>query len=136
VAVAVVGTPCLVLDERYNVVAVGDAALAEFGQLLGRNLWEGLPGAEQLFRPHYESAWRTREPVEFVQFYEGRVEQVRAVPRDDRLEISWTVLAQLDTLTLDGLRSSISDAISTLEESQTTTSGSRRTRLRLVQGTP
>ena len=109
--------------------------MAEFGQMLGRNLWECLPGAERSFRPHYEKAWRTREPIEFVEFYEGRVDRVRAVASGGRLELSWEPLAQLDTLTLEGLRSSIAAAISTLEEHERATRRERtRSTLRLVQG--
>jgi hypothetical protein len=135
VAVAVPRTPFLVLDECYTVVEVSEPARAELGLLLGRNLWELLPDAEPLFRPHYEEAWRTGEPVEFVQFYGGRVRRVHAHAQRGRLEVFWELLAQLDTVTLEGLRSSVAQAISALEEGEI---GSRRElprrTLRLVKG--
>ncbi len=91
--------------------------------------------AEPLFGPHYEEAWRTGEPVEFVQFYGGRVRLVHAHAQSGRLEVSWELLAQLDTLTLEGLRSSVAQAISALEESGIASRRKlpRRT-LRLVKG--
>jgi predicted transcriptional regulator len=49
--------------------------------------------------------------------------------------VSWELLAQLDTLTLEGLRSSVAQAISALEESGIASRRKlpRRT-LRLVKG--
>lgn len=135
VAVAVARTPYLVLDEGYTVVEVGEPARAEFRQLVGRNLWECFPGAEPLFRPYYEEAWSTGEPIEFVQFYEGAVARVRARAHDGRLELSWELLAQLDTLTIEGLRSSVARAISALDEHESTARRARARRtLRLVEG--
>jgi hypothetical protein len=129
VAVAVAGTPGLVIDRHYVVVEVTDAARTRLGRALGHNLWESLPGAETLFRPHCELAWRTGRSVEFVEFYEGRVVRVTATHRKDHLlALSWQVLARVDTLTLDGLRSSLSGAISALEASERRTST-----LRLVE---
>lgn len=134
-AVAVTRTPYLVLDESYTVVEVREPARAEFGRLLGRNLWDYFPGAEPLFGPHYEEAWSTGEPIEFVQFYEGSVARVRAHVRNGRLELSWELLAQLDTLTLEGLRSSVAQAISALEECESAARLERAPRaLRLVEG--
>ena len=133
-AVTVLAEPTLVLDRRYTVVGMGESARAELGGLEGRNLWECFPGAEPLFRGYYESAWRSREPLEFVQFYDGRVGRVRATARGDRLVLSWEILAQLDTLTLEGLRSSIVEAISALDRAE---SSARRVHarrsLRLVE---
>jgi hypothetical protein len=137
VAVTVLAEPTLVLDRRYTVVEVGDAARAELGRLAGLNLWDCLPDAEPLFRPYYESAWRSGEPLEFVQFYDGRVERVRAVPQGERLILSWEVLAQLDTLTLEGLRTSIVGAISAIDGAESAARRERaRSALRLVEDTP
>jgi len=116
VAVTVPQAPFIVLDENYVIVGVGPAAEAQFGPLAGRVVWDGFPGSEPLFRPHYERARRTGEPVEFVQFYEGTVAHIRAVPAGDRLELYWERLLNLDTLTLDGLHSSIVEAIDLLDD--------------------
>lgn len=55
------------------------------------------------------------EPVEFVQFYDGNVARVRAVPAGEgRLELEWEQLARLDTLTLDSLSETLDDALELL----------------------
>jgi hypothetical protein len=73
--------------------------------------------------------------VEFVQFYRGQLAWVRVVPSGDRVTLSWEVLHVLDTLTFDGLRRSIGDALSLLQEWDLRI-GRRRTResLRLIEG--
>lgn len=114
-AVTVPTIPYLILDADYVVVEVGEAAVDEVGHSVGRNVWEAFPGSEPFFRPHYETARRTGQPHEFVQFFAGRLARLHAVPRDGLLEVRWEILATIDTLTLDGLRASMDDAISVLE---------------------
>lgn len=135
VAVAVDAVPYLMLDEDYRIVEVHSAAPTRFGSLLGRDLWECFPDSEPLFRPYYEEAWRTGEPVEFVQFYDGRVGRIRATPEGSRLALSWEHVVQLETLTLEGLRSSLTETIAALEGAApgVAREGSRG-RLRLVVG--
>lgn len=115
-AVAENGSPFVVLDDDFRIVEVGPAAEAGLGSFAGRLLWECFPGSEPLFKPYYDQARERREPVEFVQFYEGTVARIRAVPTGDRLELYWERLLHLDTLTLDGLRSSIAEAIELLND--------------------
>jgi hypothetical protein len=135
VAVAVEGTPHLVLDEHYGIVEVGPAAAATFGPFRGRCLWDAFPGAQPLFQPYYEKARRTGENVEFVQFYDGQFGRVRAVPRGARLLIFWEMLHRLDLLTLDGLRTTLAEATATIEESEALLRRSRvRSSLRVVEG--
>ena len=116
VAVAVERVPALVLDADYRIMEVGPAAEDRFGHLLGRNLWEVAPDARPLFQPYYEVAWRSRQPVEFVQFYKGKLYRVDAVVRERRLELSWSVLHRIDTVTLDGLRTSLGQALALMEQ--------------------
>jgi hypothetical protein len=116
VAVTVQQEPFVVLDEDYRIVGADYAAAAGFGLLAGRVLWECFPDSQPLFKPYYDQARESGEPVEFVQFYEGTVARIRAVPKGDRLELSWERLLHLDTLTLDGLRSSIVEAIELLAD--------------------
>lgn len=63
-------------------------------------------------------ARRTREVVEFAQFYDGYIMRVRAVPEGSRLTVSWETLGMLDVLTLDGLRMSLQAALQALTESE------------------
>jgi hypothetical protein len=107
--------PSVVLDEGDRIVGVGSAAESQFGPLVGASVWDCFPGSEPLFKPYYDAARRSGEPVEFVQFYDGNVARVRAVPvADGRLELEWEQLARLDTLTLDSLSETLDDALELL----------------------
>lgn len=130
-----VDAPYLVLDADDRIVEVGAGAEAVYGPLVGHGLWERYADAGPLFRPQCARARRTREPVEFVQFYRGQLAWVRVVPSGDRVTLSWEVLHVLDTLTFDGLRRSIGDALSLLQEWDARIRRRRaRESLRLVEG--
>jgi hypothetical protein len=134
VAVAV-EHPHLVLDEEYRIVEVGPPAEAGFGPLRGRRLWETFPGSKQLFEPYYEKARQSGETVEFLQFYDGQVGHVRAVPRGRHLHLYWEHVHRLNTLTMEGLRQSLAEMIAALEERQGAIDRRRaRASLRLVHG--
>jgi hypothetical protein len=120
--------PFVVLDTADTIVGVGPGAESHFGPLLGSLLWECFPGSEPLFKPYYDEARRTREPVEFVQFYDGTVARIRAIPRaDDRLELYWEIISRLDTLTLGGLVATLDESLELLDQQQ---SGMYRDELR------
>jgi hypothetical protein len=105
----------VVLDEADRIVGVGPHAESQFGPLLGTCMWDCFPGSEPLFKPYYDSARRSGEPVEFVQFYDGNVARVRAVPAGEgRLALEWEQLARLDTRTLDSLSETLNDALERL----------------------
>jgi hypothetical protein len=109
--------PFVVLDEGDRIVGVGPHAESQFGPLVGSSMWDCFPGSEPLFKPYYDSARRSGEPVEFVQFYDGNVARVRAVPvGEGHLELEWEQLARLDTLTLDSLSETLDDALELLGE--------------------
>jgi hypothetical protein len=115
VAVAVERSPHLVLDADYRIVEIGPAYEASYGHLRDRSLWDAEPEARPVFQPYYEIAWRTGEPVELVQFFNGRLVRIEAVAREGRLQIFWEVLHRIDILTLDGLRSSLQEATAIIE---------------------
>jgi hypothetical protein len=116
VAVAVEAVPYVVLDERYRIVEVGQAAEAGFGPLCGRNLLDCVPGSRPLFLPYLKEAQRTRRIVRFAQFFNGYVAEVKIVPDEAAtLTVSWERLCMLDVLTLDGLRDSLHDVLDTLQ---------------------
>jgi hypothetical protein len=118
VAVTVEQETFVVLDPHYRIVEVGPSAEGGFGPLVGRNLWECFPGSEALFRPYYEKARRTREPEEFVQFYDGRVVRIQAVPRGEQLAVSWGVIHVIDALTVEDLQTSIQRTIELVDNEQ------------------
>ena len=128
-------TPLVVLDEGDRIVGVGPGAESRFGPLVGEVVWDCHPGSEPLFKPYYETARETGETVEFVQFYDGYVTQVRAVPREDgRLELYWERLARLDTLTIDGLLESLERALDALDAHTAPGRHGPRRALTLIQG--
>jgi hypothetical protein len=79
-------------------------------------MWDCFPGSEPLFKPYYDAARRSGEPVEFVQFYDGNVSRIRAVPTaDGRLELEWELLVRLDTLTLGSLAQTLEESLELLD---------------------
>ena len=134
-AVTVQHTPFIVLDEGDRIVGVGPSAQGQFRPLVGARLWECFPGSEQLFKPYYDTARTSGEAVEFVQFYDGNVTRVRAVPCDDgRLELSWELLAHLDTLTLGSLIETLEESLELLDAAGTSGVGEVRRTLRVIRG--
>jgi hypothetical protein len=110
-------TPFVVLDEGDRFVGVGPRAESQFGPLVGSSMWEAFPGSEPLFKPYYEAARRSGKPVEFVQFYDGNVARIRAVPGEaGRLELHWEHLARLDTSTLASLVETLDESLELLDE--------------------
>ena len=130
------GTPFVVLDEGDRIVGVGTDAQSQFGPLVGTVIWQSFPGSEPLFKPYYDKARQTREPVEFVQFYDGNVARIRAVPNEDGLlELHWQALARLDTLTLGSLVETLEESLELLDEQEADMHRARvRGALRVIEG--
>ena len=135
-AVTVQQTPFVVLDEGDRIVGVGPDAESQFGPLVGSLMWDCFPGSEPLFKPYYDAARRSREQLEFVQFYDGNVARVRAVPRENgHLDLFWELLARLDTLTLDGLAQTLDESLELLDEEHLGANRTaRRQNLRVIEG--
>ena len=128
-------TPFVVLDEGDHIVEVGEHAESQLGPLVGARVWDTFPGSEPLFRPYYDAARRTCEPVEFVQFYDGNVSRVRAVPLGDgRIGLEWRQLARLDTLTLGSLAETLDRSLEALAVEARGTSSGVRQDLRVIEG--
>lgn len=128
-------TPSVVLDDEDRIVGVGSAAESQFGPLAGSVVWECFPGAEPLFRPYYDAVRDTGEPVEFVQFYAGRLVRVTARPVDAGLEVAWRLLGNLDTTTFASFRKSFVDVVSLLDaEGCDAERKQARSALRLIEG--
>ena len=129
-------TPLVVLDEGDRIVEVGPGALSQFGPQLGSVVWDCYPGSKPLFKPYYDSARRTGDEIEFVQFYDGHVARVRAVPRENRhLELYWEHLAHLDTLTIGSFVDSLEQSLEVLEGASTENDRSElRKALRVIEG--
>ena len=144
-AVTVEGTSQVVVDEDYRIVELAlavacEAAVTRTGAPAsrpapGRNLWEVFPEAKPLFEPYCDEARRTGEPVEFLQFYDGRLLRVRAVPRGRHLLLFGESLQDLDTLTLERLRASLAETIALIDDLSGSSRHERlRDSFRLVEG--
>jgi hypothetical protein len=136
VAVTVEQSSFVTLDTGDRIVGVGPHAESQFGPLLGSVMWDCFPGAESLFKPYYDKARTSGEPVEFVQFYDGYVARIRATPREPgELELSWEQLARIDTTTLDSLADSLAASLELLdEELRDAHRDELRKALRLIEG--
>lgn len=135
-AVTVQQTPIVVLDEGDRIVGVGPDAESQFGPLVGSLIWDCFPGSQPLFKPYYDAARRSGELTEFVQFYDGQVARIRAVPRaDGHLDLFWNLLARLDTLTLDGLAQTLDESLLLLDQEHLGRDrNTRRQNLRVIEG--
>lgn len=114
-AVTVTLQPFVALDSADRIVEVGSHAESQFGPLAGSVIWDCFPGARPLFKPYYDEARASREPVDFVQFYDGYVVRVVATSAgEERLEVTWEQLAHIDATTLDDLVASLTQSLDLL----------------------
>lgn len=128
-------TPFVVLDDGYRIAEVGSSAEAGFAAYVGHNLWDCFPDSEPVFRPHYDTARRTGEVVEFVQYYDAVVVRVKAVPLErGRLAVYWEAIGWLDFWTLDGLLASLREIEELLARAAGTERQRPREHLRVVGG--
>jgi PAS domain-containing protein len=135
VAVAVPEALVLVLDEDYRAVEMSPAFRAGCGLTPGDLVLDGLPISRSRFVKYCEHARRTGEAVDLVEFGGGRVLHVRVVPNDERIHTSWETLGIIDTLTMEGLRTSLRSIAETLAGTEDTLGRERlRRSLRLVGG--
>jgi hypothetical protein len=113
VAVAVEEQPYVVLDAEFRIVeaswAVDEGVVAR-----GRSPLEYFPGARPVFFPYLQEAKRTGRAVEFAQYFDGDVFDVKVVPVGTTLRVTWERLCTLDVLTIDGLRASLQQMLDTL----------------------
>ncbi len=134
-AVTVEGLPSVVLDEADRIVGCNSAARPWFEHNLGESVYSCFPGSERLFRPYYGRARRTGCPVEFAQYFDGRVVHLHVTPSGTGLEVTWKTLAILDPTTLERLLASLDVAIGRLDDELRALESARaEPALRLVRG--
>ena len=135
-AVTVLKSPFVVLDEMDRIVGVGPGAESQFGPLVGSQIWDCFPGSEPLFKPYYDAARRSGTAVEFVQFYDGNVARIHAVPQSNgHLDLHWELLTHLDTMALAGLLRTLDESLDILYEAHVRARRSAlRQNLRLIEG--
>lgn len=96
-----------VLDAEDRIVQVSEKYHESMGRFLGHPVWEYLPRAEFLFRPHLEEARRTGRPVESTIFYAGRTVDLHIVPCGQSLAVHPTSRTELNVRTLATLAESL-----------------------------
>jgi hypothetical protein len=136
VAVTVKHAPFVTLDPADRIVEVGPHAESQFGPLVGSVMWDSFPGSRPLFKPYYDLARASANPVEFVQFYDGNVARVRATPREDGcLELAWEPLVRLDATTLGDLADSLRTSLELLDDEERSAGREElRKALRVIEG--
>jgi hypothetical protein len=135
VAVAVTEPVVFVLDEDYRAVEMSPALQAGCGLAAGDCVLDGLPIARSTFVRSCEHARRTGETVDLVEYGGGRLLRIGIDPQGENLRVSWETLAILDTLTMDGLRTSLRSILETLARAEDALGRDRMRRsLRLVGG--
>ena len=96
-----------VIDANDVIVQVSEEYQGSMGHFLGHPLWEYLPRAELLFRPHLEQARRTGEEVESMIFYAGGTVELRVVPAGESLTVYTARCTELNVRTLGTLAESL-----------------------------
>jgi hypothetical protein len=97
----------VVLDDDDRIVHVSAPFHDAMGHWLGHVLWDHLPGAREVYGPHFEDARHTQEPVVAVVFYTGRVKRLTIIPAADGLAVHVERLEALDVTTLGTLMRSL-----------------------------
>ena len=96
-----------VLDADDCIVQVGEESPRRMARFLGHSLWEYLPQAEFLVRPHFDEARHTEREVEATIFYAGGTLDLRIVPSAGNLAVHSTRRTELNVRTLGTLAESL-----------------------------
>lgn len=96
-----------VLDADDRIVQVGEEYRESMARFLGHSLWEYLPQAELLVRPHLEQARQSGCEVEATVFYAGGTVDLRIVPSAGNLAVHSTRRTELNVRTLGTLAESL-----------------------------
>ena len=91
-------------DDRIVQTCVNSEGMAAF---LGHPLWEYLPQAEPILRPHFDEARSSGRDVDATIFYAGALFELRIVPSRGDLVVSVTRRVDLDVRTLGTLAASL-----------------------------
>ncbi len=137
-AVTVQKTPFVVLDEDGSNRRGRSLCRSQFGPLVGSLIWDCFPGSEPLFKPYYDAARRSGEELEFVQFYDGNVARIHAVPQSNGHLDLWTGSCSRTstrlTLTRPSCRRSTSRSSSWTKSTSAYAEVALRQNLRLIEG--
>jgi hypothetical protein len=97
----------LILDDEDRIVRVGPALFETMAPFVGHELWERIPHAKELYKPHFDEARGTRRPVEFTSYYAAELKLIRAIPSGSELTVRIERIQQLDVTTLKTLEESL-----------------------------
>jgi hypothetical protein len=96
-----------IIDADDRIVQVSEEYHASMGRFLGHSLWEYLPRAKLLVRPHLEEARRTGDEVDSMIFYAGGTVELRVVPSGQSVTVYTTRRTELNVRTLGTLAESL-----------------------------
>lgn len=97
----------IVLDDDDRIVHVSASFHDTVGHWLGHVLWDHLPGATEVYGPHFDDARQSQEPVVAVVFYAGKVKRLTIIPAADGLAVHVERLEALDVTSLGTLMRSL-----------------------------
>jgi hypothetical protein len=101
------GEDYLLLDEDDRIVRVGPALFESMSPFVGHVLWERIPHARELYKPHFDEARRAKRVVEFTSFYAAELKRIRAIPFGTDLTVYVERVRRLDVTTLETLEESL-----------------------------
>jgi len=96
-----------VLGDDDRILHLSQAFHDTRGRRVGHVFWDHLPGAHEVYGPHFEEARETGEPVEALIFYAGRLKRLLAIPGGDGLAVHIENLVELDVTSLATLTRSL-----------------------------
>ena len=96
-----------VVDDDDRVLHVSAHFRDPRGISVGHVVWDHLPGARDVYGPHFEVARATGKPVDTLIYYAGRLKRLLAIPGSDGLAAHIENLAEIDVTSLATLTSSL-----------------------------
>jgi hypothetical protein len=105
-----------VLDDDDRVVHVSREFHTTRGLGVGHVFWDHLPGALEVYGPHFAKARETGEPVEATIYYAGRLKRLLVIPGGDGLAVHVENLVELDVTSLATLTRSLEQLLAALAD--------------------
>ena len=105
-----------VLDDEDRVLHLSAPYHDTRGWSVGDVLWDYLPGAREVYEPHFAEARSTGRAVEAVVFYAGRLKRLLVIPGRDGLAVHVENLVELDVTSLETLTRSLAQVDAVLAD--------------------
>lgn len=103
----------IAVDRNYRIMLAG-ADQGTGSDHVGEILWDAYPGSQDLYEDLYRHAWQCGHATA-RQFHRGHLVDVHAERTGDRLLISYRLLVELETVTLEALSRSLDRILDRLD---------------------